>query len=170
MLQQITEEFWTKHEKLGTKTPVNKKIHHLNTLHLYPAQIRKRTKKELPNSHFKLVDQSTSYCSIFPQNEGLVQIKVIITSHDFGPDYTLHGSPPSEYTLNTLLKYFSPYRISEQLALTLKNRICPEIFHCIGYTFHIQDFWATLRLPWNFSSWWGGSLPPPRTPISELSC
>jgi len=37
----------------------------------------------------------------------LVQIKVIITSHGVGPNYTLHelklrGSPPSEYTLNTL--------------------------------------------------------------------
>jgi len=29
-------------------------IYHLNTLHLYPAQTRKRTKKELPNSYIKL--------------------------------------------------------------------------------------------------------------------
>jgi len=37
-------------------------------------------------------------------DQALVQIKVIITSHDFGPDYTLykpklHESAPSEYTL-----------------------------------------------------------------------
>jgi len=43
MLQQITEEFYKKHEKLGIK-----------------------------------------------KNEDLVQIKVLITSRDFSPDYTLH--------------------------------------------------------------------------------
>ena len=32
-----------------------KKVNHLNTLHLYPAQTRKRTKKELPNSDIKLL-------------------------------------------------------------------------------------------------------------------
>jgi len=31
-----------------------KKVYHLNTLHLYPVQTRKRTKKELPNSYIKL--------------------------------------------------------------------------------------------------------------------
>jgi len=65
-------------------------------------------------------------------------------------------------------KYFLSFRIFEQLALALKNRVCPEfivlniyflsfrilnnmhlawISHCIEYTFCIQDFWATLRLP-----------------------
>jgi len=38
------------------KTPVNQNIYHLNTLHLYPAQTRKRTKKELPNSYIKLLN------------------------------------------------------------------------------------------------------------------
>jgi len=33
---------------------------------------------------------STSDCSIFTENEGLVQIKVIIISHNFDSDYTLH--------------------------------------------------------------------------------
>ena len=32
-----------------------KKVNDLNTLHLYPAQTRKRTKKELPNSYIKLL-------------------------------------------------------------------------------------------------------------------
>jgi len=31
--------------------------------------------------------------------------------------------------------YFK-FRIFEQLALA----VCPEIFHCIEYTFYIQDF------------------------------
>ena len=39
---------------------------------------------------YQAVDLPTSDCSIFTENEDLVQIKVIITSHDFGPDYTLH--------------------------------------------------------------------------------
>jgi len=55
MLQQITEAFLKKHEKPGIKTLVNKKIYHLKTLHLYPAQTRKRIKKELPNSYIKLL-------------------------------------------------------------------------------------------------------------------
>jgi len=38
----------------ASKTPVNQKIYHLNTLHLY--QTRKRTKKELLNSYIKLLN------------------------------------------------------------------------------------------------------------------
>jgi len=38
------------------------------------------------------------------------------------------------------LKIFSPFSIFEQLALALKNRVFPEIVHCIGYIlFIIQD-------------------------------
>ena len=69
----------------------------------------------------------------------------------------LHTAPaqitriiPSEYTLNseyTVLKSFSAFRIFEQLALAWKT-VCPEIFHCIEYIFSIQDFWATLHMPW----------------------
>ena len=40
----------------------------------------------------------------------------------------------------TVLKYVSSFRIFEQLALALKNRICPGIFHYIEYTFYILDF------------------------------
>ena len=53
--------------------------------------------------------------------------------------------------------YFLPFRIFEQLALAVKNRVCLEIFHCIEYTFYIQDFWSTCdcpekqSVPWNFS-------------------
>ena len=37
----------------------------------------------------------------------------------------------------------------QQLALALKNRVRPEIFHCTGYTFYIQDFWTTCACPEN---------------------
>ena len=39
--------------------------------------------------------------------------------------------------------------LSNLHALALKNRGCPDIFHCMEYTFYIQEFWATcMRLPW----------------------
>jgi len=44
--------------------------------------------------------------------------------------------------------------------LNLKNRVCPEIFHRIEYTFHHLNFWVTCafpekqRVPWNFSLYW----------------
>jgi len=50
---------------------------------VFVSQTRQRTKKELPNSYIKLL----TYLHPVVQ---LVQMKVIITSHDFGPDYTLH--------------------------------------------------------------------------------
>ena len=41
---------------------------------------------------------------------------------------------------------FLSFRIFEQLAL--RNRVFPEIFHCIEYVFFIiQDFWATCACP-----------------------
>jgi len=58
----------------------------------------------------------------------------------------------------------------EQPALALKNRICPEIFHCIEIFFMFQDFWATCACPENrvcpeFFKPGGGRPPPPRTPL-----
>ena len=37
----------------------------------------------------------------------------------------------------------------EQLALALKNRVCPEIFHCIEIFFIFQDFWGICACPEN---------------------
>ena len=45
--------------------------------------------------------------------------------------------------------YLLPFRISEQLALALKNTSCPEIFHFIKIFFIIQDFWASCACPEN---------------------
>ena len=59
-----------------------------------------------------------------------------------------------------VLKTFSPFRIFEQLALALKNRVCPENFHCIEYIFvSIQDFWASCACNEIFQA--GGLLPDP---------
>jgi len=38
------------------------------------------------------------------------------------------------------LKIFSPFFIFEQLALALKNRVFPEIFHCIAKIFLFRIF------------------------------
>ena len=45
--------------------------------------------------------------------------------------------------------YFLSFRIFEQLALVLKNRVCPEIFPCRTYWvyFYIHDIWATCACP-----------------------
>jgi len=51
---------------------------------------KKHQNKETPKFLYQVVELSTSDCSIFTENEGLAQIKFIITIHDFGPDYTLH--------------------------------------------------------------------------------
>jgi len=76
----------------ASKAPVNQKIYHLNTLHLYPAKTNKdsKTNKERVTEFlYQAVELLTSDCSIFTENEGLVQIKVTITNHDVDPDYTL---------------------------------------------------------------------------------
>jgi len=42
--------------------------------------------------------------------------------------------------LTVLNMYSLAFRIFEQLALTLKKQSCLKIFHCIKYTFYIQEF------------------------------
>ena len=102
---------------------------------------------------YKVVDLPTSDCSIFTENEDLVQIKVIITSHNFGPDFTLHypklhGSPPREFTLNILYwKFFHPSGFLSSLRFPWKE-LALQFFTVLNIFFNIQDFWATLRLPW----------------------
>jgi len=39
--------------------------------------------------------------------------------------------------------YFLLFRIFEQRRFLWKKQSWPEIFHCIEYTFYIQEFWAT---------------------------
>jgi len=40
----------------------------------------------------------------------------------------------------TVLNVLVTFRIFEQFTLALKHSVCPEIFHCIEYSFCIQDF------------------------------
>ena len=69
-------------------------------------------------------------------------IRVLATS----PNYTDH--PKLIYTQYTVLKIFSLFRIFEQLALGFKNRVFPQIFTVLSIFLTIQDFSATLHLPW----------------------
>jgi len=55
---------------------------------------------------------------------------------------------PFSSTVSDWSTYISHHsRILSNSALTLKNKIYPEIFHCIQYTFYIQDIWATCACP-----------------------
>jgi len=45
--------------------------------------------------------------------------------------------------------YFVLFRIFEQLALALKNRVALESFTVFKHFFIIQDFWATSACPEN---------------------
>jgi len=124
------------------KAPVDKKIYHLNTLQLYPAQTRKRTKKELPNSYIKLLNYR------HPIVRFLQKTRV-------GPDQSHYNQSRlwsrlqtalaliTRITLkwiHTVLKIFSPFTIFEQLALALKTEFALEFFHCIEYLFYHLEF------------------------------
>jgi len=49
-------------------------------------------------------------------------------------------------------RYFSSFRIFEQLALALKNRVALKIF-TVNIFYH-SGFWSNLRLPWKQSLSW----------------
>ena len=91
---------------------------------------------------------------MFTKNEVLVQIKITVIAvttlaqivRYTSPNYTDHPQVDIQYTEYTVLKIFSPFRIFEQLSLALKNRVCPEIFHCMEYIFNHSGFLTTLRL------------------------
>ena len=73
----------------ASKTPVSHNIYHLNTAPL-PSPNSKTNKEGVTEFLYQAVDLPTSDCSILTENEGLVQITVTITNHDFGPNYKLH--------------------------------------------------------------------------------
>ena len=121
------------------------------------ANKHSKTNKEV-NTEFlyQAVELQTSDCSIFTENEGLVQIKFIITIHDFGPDYTLHypklhGSPPSEYT--QYWKFFHRSRFLSNLRLPWKNRVALKFLTVLNILFTLRIF-NNLRLPWKQSFPW----------------
>jgi len=139
----------------ASKTPVNKKIYHLNALHLYPAQTRKRTKKELPNSYIKLLNYR--YPFDFYRKRGL------------GPDHSHHNQSRRWSRLHTALAQitqialkwiytaFKIFYSSRFLRLPSKNRIALKIFTVLNILFTFRIF-NNLRLPWKQSFPWNFSL------------
>jgi len=76
-----------------------------------------------------------------------VQIKVTITNHDVGPDYTLHqlklhGSPPSE--LLCIENFFTVHNLSN--LRPEKNRVALKIFTVVNILFTFRMF-NNFRLP-----------------------
>jgi len=160
-----------------------KKIYHLNTLHLYPAKtnkVSKTNKERVTEFLYHAVQLPTSDCSIFAENEGLVQIKSLYNPSRLWSrlQTTLAQitriAPKWIYTvlkffhsLRFLSNLFLPWKQScpekihcieyilftfrsfEQLALALKNRVCPELIVLNIYSgflskiYIIWDFWAT---------------------------
>ena len=74
-------------------------------------------------------------------------IENFFTVHDFWA--TCARPEKTEYPWNFSLYwiYFLPFRIFEQLCACPEKQSCPGIFHCIEYTFYIQEFWATSACP-----------------------
>jgi len=60
-------------------------------------------------------------------------------------------NPKWTYTEYKELKIFSSFRMFQQFAVALKNRVALEFFTLLNIFFAIQDFWATLRLSWKQS-------------------
>ena len=85
------------------------------------------------------------------QNEDLVQIKVIMTSHGFSPDYTLHqpklhGSP--QVNIHSICRIENIFTVQdfEQFALAFKNRVFPQNFHCVEYISYHSRFFSNFAL------------------------
>jgi len=137
----------------------------------------KTNKERVTEFLYQAVELPTSDCSIFTENEGLVQIKVTITDDDFGPDYKLHQPKFTDRPQVNIhcIQTFLPFAFFEQRALALKT-VSPENFHCIEIYFIIQDFWATSAClenrvcPEIFQARVGAppSHPPPRTPMVNI--
>jgi len=80
-----------------------------------------------------------------------VQIKFIITIHDFGPDYTLHkpklhGSP--QVNIHCIEIFFHRSQFLSNLRLPWKTRVVFKIFTVLIYFLH-WGFWTTCACPEN---------------------
>ena len=101
--------------------------------------------------------ESTFYIQEFwatctcPEKQSCPEFTVLSMPLPSGFLSNLHLSWKTEGALKifTVLKmYFLSFRIFEQLALVLKNRMCPENFHCAEYIFYHSGFLSKKRLPW----------------------
>jgi len=118
----------------------DKKIYHLNTLHLYPAKTKQRKSYRLLISSCWTID---------------IRLFDFYRKRGLGPDqshyqsrrWSLLHTTLAQITriapkwIYTVLKFFSQFTLFEQLALALKKKqTFSANFHCSEYTFCIQDF------------------------------
>jgi len=121
-----------------------KKIYHLNTLHLHPAQTRKRTKKESPNSYIKLLNYRhpiVRFLQIRPEIFHSIEYTFYIQGFKQLGLALKNRVCPEFIVLNIHLLSF---RIFEQLALALKNRVALKFFTvwnmCFMYFLSFRNF------------------------------
>ena len=122
---------------------------------LYPAQTRKRTKKELPNSYIKLLTylhpivRFVQKTRAWSRSKSLQPITTLVQiTHYTSPNYT----DPPRWTYTVLhwihRTFFHCSGFLSNLRLPWKIKFVLKIFTVLNIFFTIQDFWATLRLPW----------------------
>jgi len=126
----------------ASKIPLNQKIYHLNTLHLYAA---KTNKERVTGFLYQAVELPTSDCWIFTESK-----------RRLGPDQShynqsrrwsrlhtklAHITRIAPKWIYTVLKFFHSPRFLSNLLLPWKKQCCSENFHCSEYTFYIQDFY-----------------------------
>ena len=74
-------------------------------------------------------------------------IENIFAVHDFGATCACPENNRVALKIFVVVNILFVFRIFEQLALALKNRVSPESFHCIEYIFYYSGFLSNLRLP-----------------------
>ena len=75
-------------------------------------------------------------------------IENFFTVHDFCATCACPENNRVTLKIFTVVNILFIFRIFEQLALALKNRVSPEIFHGIEHIFYYSRFLSDLRLPW----------------------
>jgi len=122
----------------ASKTPVNQKICHLNTLHPYQRKLENEQRESYQillascwNTDIRLFD----FYRLGPDQSHYNQSRLWSRLHTTLTQIT-RIKPKWIYTEYIVLNIFSPFDIFEQLELALKNRVCPKIFHCIEYIFY----------------------------------
>jgi len=83
---------------------------------------------------------------VCPENFHCIE-HIFYHSQDFWASLRLPWK--TECALNLYWIYSFIIQNFEQLALALKNRVCPENFHCIKIFFIFQDIWAACAYPEN---------------------
>jgi len=130
----------------ASETPVNQKIYHLNTLHLCPVKTNKdsKTNKERVTEFFnQAVELSTSDCSIFTENEGLVQIKslqpittLVLITNCTSPNYT----DRPQVNIHCIENFFTAHDFWATCACPEKNRVALKFFTLLNILFTFRSF------------------------------